>query len=38
MLKHYPHSLADFHLLHHAGFDRRFHNVPGSSFPLGITR
>ena len=23
-----PYSAKDFHLLHHAGFDRRFHNVP----------
>jgi hypothetical protein len=23
-----PYFVMDFHLLHHAGFDRRFHNVP----------
>jgi len=26
-----PYSVKDFHLLHHAGFDQRFHNVPSST-------
>jgi hypothetical protein len=25
-----PYSAKDFHLLHHAGFGRRFHNVPST--------
>jgi hypothetical protein len=33
-----PYSVEDFHLLHHAGFDRRFHNVFGSTFPLSEIR
>jgi hypothetical protein len=28
-----PYSVKDFHLLHHAGFDRRFPNVPSSFSP-----